>query len=255
MPDIDQAGPDRRGLSVVIPAYNEEHRLPKTLDDLERYHDQRDRPFEIIVCDDGSVDGTASLVEARAETMPHLKLLRLPHRGKGSAVRGGMLTAALPYVMLCDADLSMPADELDRFIEVMDAGFQVAVGSRELPDSKRYDEPVRRHIMGRVFNLVVRVLLGGGMHDTQCGFKGFHRDVARDLFSSQVLDGFSFDAEVLFIARRRRYRMKEVAINWYFNDDSRVRAVTDTFSMSVDLLRIRYRDLRGAYRRQVSRVK
>lgn len=243
--------PARPGLSVVVPAFNEVHRLPRTLDELARYRAKFDRDFEILVCDDGSSDGTADLVEARAQTMPGLRLVRLPHRGKGSAVRGGMLGATLPYVMLCDADLSMPVEEIDLFVRVLDSGFQVAVGSRELTDSKRYDEPVRRHIMGRVFNFFVRMLVVGGMHDTQCGFKGFQRDVARDLFSRQQLDGFSFDAEVLFLARRRNYRMKEVPINWYFNDDSRVRAVTDTFTMTLDLLRIRYLDLRGAYRRPI----
>jgi dolichyl-phosphate beta-glucosyltransferase len=249
----EHAGPATagRGLTIVIPAFNEEHRLPHTLDELARFRATLDRDIEILVCDDGSSDGTASLVEARAARMPELKLVRLPHRGKGSAVRGGMLAASLQYVMLCDADLSMPVEEIDLFVRVLDDGFQVAIGSREHAQSKRYHEPVRRHIMGRVFNLFVRLLLVSGMNDTQCGFKGFQRDVARDLFSRQRLDGFSFDAEVLFLAKRRHYRMKEVPINWYFNDDSRVRAVTDTFTMTLDLLRIRYLDLRGAYRRRI----
>ncbi|MDB5075272.1 MAG: putative glycosyltransferase [Chloroflexi bacterium] len=239
---------ERPGLSIVIPAYNEEHRLPRTLDELWRYREGFDRELEILVCDDGSTDGTAVVVEARADSMQGLRLVRLPHRGKGSAVRGGMLAATLPYVMLCDADLSMPVEELDLFVEVLDSGCQIAVGSRELPDSKRYHEPARRHVMGRVFNLVVKLLLAIGMNDTQCGFKAFRREVARDLFSRQKLDGFSFDAEVLFLARKRHYSTKEVAINWYFNDDSRVRAVSDTFAMTLDLLRVRLQDLRGDYR-------
>jgi glycosyltransferase involved in cell wall biosynthesis len=222
-------------------------RLPKTLEELCRYRNRFDRQFEIIVCDDGSVDTTCAVVEEHATRMSCLGLIRLPHRGKGSAVRAGMLAAKLPYVMLCDADLSMPADELDRFVDVLDGGCQIAVGSREAPDAKRYDEPVRRHIMGRVFNFIVKLIVVRGIDDTQCGFKCFQRSVARDLFSRQKMDGFSFDAEVLFLARKQRYSMKEVGIDWYFNDDSRVSAVNDTLQMTLDLLRIRYTNLRGGY--------
>jgi dolichyl-phosphate beta-glucosyltransferase len=143
----------------------------------------------------------------------------------------------------------MPVEQLDRFIAVLDEGYDIAVGSRELPESRRYDEPARRHVMGRVFNLLVRALAVPGLDDTQCGFKGFRRPVARDLFARQRLDGFSFDAEVLFLARRRGYRFKEVPIDWYFDADSRVRAVSDTIHMTLDLLRIRFYQLRGGYRR------
>ena len=244
--------PARAGLSIVIPAFNEERRLPRTLDELARYRTGFGAPLEIIVVDDGSADGTAALVERRAAEMPDLRLIRRPHRGKGAAIRAGMLAARHERAMLCDADFSMPVEQIDRFVAVLDSGFAIAVGSRELPESRRYDEPARRHVMGRVFNLLVRLVVVprlNDINDTQCGFKAFTREAARDLFLRQRIDGFSFDAEVLFLARRRGHRLKEVAIDWYFDADSRVRAVTDTLAMSLDLLRIRYYSLRGAYRR------
>ena len=248
MDDAKVTVPAEPGLSIVIPAYNEEHRLPRTLDEIAGFRSQFARPLEIIVCDDGSEDGTSALVEDRGKATPYVHLLRLPHRGKGAAVRAGMLAATLPFVMLCDADLSMPIEDLGRFVAVLDEGCAVAIGSREGPGAKRYGEPARRHFMGRIFNVFVKLLVIGGLDDTQCGFKGFQRSAARDLFSRQRMDGFSFDAEVLFLARKRGYSMKVIGIDWYFNGDSRVRAVSDTFAMTLDLLRIRLNDLRGIYR-------
>jgi len=245
---------DRPGLSIVIPAFNEERRLPHTLADLKRYQAQSTRDMEIIVVDDGSWDGTVALVEREAEAFPGLRVLPRPHRGKGAAIRAGMLEARHPYLILCDADLSMPVEELDRFVAVLDSGCQVAVGSREAPGSKRYHEPRLRHIMGRIFNLLVQILVIRGLSDTQCGFKGFQREVARDLFAHQRLDGFSFDAEILFLARKRRYRLQEVPVTWYFDADSRVRAGSDTLNMTKDLLRIRLFALRGDYRKAAHRV-
>lgn len=250
MTDDGQATlPAGSGLSIVIPAYNEEHRLPHTLDELARYGARLTRPIEILVCDDGSEDGTCALVEARRREMPSLRLISLPHRGKGAAVRAGMLAATMPCVMLCDADLSMPIEEVDKFMAALEGGVDLAVGSREGPGAQRYGEPARRHFMGRIFNLCVKVLLIGGLDDTQCGFKGFRRGAARDLFACQQINGFSFDAEVLFLARKRGYAMTVVGIDWYFNDDSRVRAVSDTLKMTLDLIRIRLNDVRGLYRK------
>lgn len=246
--DAQATLPTGSGLSIVIPAYNEEGRLPRTLEEITRYSVHLALPLEILVCDDGSEDGTRALVEVRARAAPSLRLVPLPHRGKGAAVRAGMLAATMPYVMLCDADLSMPIEDLDRFISALDEGFDLAVGSREGPGAQRFGEPVRRHLMGRIFNLFVKLLVIGGLDDTQCGFKGFRRSAARDLFARQQMDGFSFDAEVLFLARKRGYSMKVVGIDWYFNDDSRVRAVADTLNMTLDLMRIRLNQARGLYR-------
>jgi dolichyl-phosphate beta-glucosyltransferase len=241
--------PQRTGLSLVIPAYNEERRLPRTLAEIRRYQARFAGQIEVVVVDDGSADGTVALVKREAARMPGLHLIERPHRGKGAAVRAGMLAARHPWIILCDADLSMPVDQLDRFIAVLDSGVDIAVGSREADGSRRYDEPARRHVMGRVFNLLVRMLVVRGLDDTQCGFKGFRRSVARDLFSHQRLDGFGFDAEVLFLAQKRGYSMQEVPIDWHFDADSRVRPGVDTVKMTLDLLRIRYYDLRGDYHR------
>ena len=160
-----------------------------------------------------------------------------------------MLAATMPCVMLCDADLSMPIEDLDRFIAALEGGFDTAVGSREGPGARRYGEPARRHLMGRIFDLFVKLLVIRGLDDTQCGFKGFRREAAQALFARQQMDGFSFDAEILFLARKRGYSMKVVGIDWYFNDDSRVRAVSDTLKMTLDLIRIRLNDVRGLYRK------
>ena len=248
MDDGQTTAPSGSGLSIVIPAYNEERRLPRTLDEISRYGAQLGRSLEVLVCDDGSEDGTRALVESRAREEPLLRLIALPHRGKGAAVRAGMLAATMPYLMLCDADLSMPIEDLERFVAALDQGCDLAVGSREGPGAQRYGEPARRHLMGRVFNLFVKLLVVRGLDDTQCGFKGFTRHAAQDLFARQRMDGFSFDAEVLFLARRGGYSMKVVGIDWYFNDDSRVRALPDTLGMTLDLLRIRLNDVRGRYR-------
>lgn len=236
------------GLSIVIPAYNEERRLPRSLEALRGYSERFEDDVEIIVVDDGSADGTSALVRREAGTFPGLRLLTRPHLGKGAAVRAGMLAARQDFVVLCDADFSMPVDQLDRFIDVLRRGVDIAVGSRELPSSQRFQEPTYRHIMGRVFNMLVRLLVVRGLNDTQAGFKGFRRHVARTLFVRQRLDGFSFDAEVLYLAHKLGYSMEEVPIDWHFDADSRVRSGVDTVSMALDLLRIRYYDLRGGYR-------
>ena len=236
------------GVSFIIPAYNEEQRLPRTLSELHRYGATFERDVEILVVDDGSVDGTVDLVRGLSATMPWLSVVSRPHLGKGAAVRAGMLAARFERVVLCDADLSMPVNQFDRLLTALDSGVDVAVGSRALPDSRLYEDPLKRRIMSRVFNLFVRALVVGGLKDTQCGFKAFKRDVAQDLFSRQTLDGFSFDVEILYLARKRGYRTEEIAIDWYFDANSRVRAGRDTLHMVGDLLRIRLRTAAGGYR-------
>jgi dolichyl-phosphate beta-glucosyltransferase len=241
----------RPGVSVVIPAYNEKHRLPRTLDALGRYCLGFDGDVELLVVDDGSSDGTAAVVRELAPTTPGLRVLERPHLGKGAAVRAGMLAARQPRVVLCDADLSMPAEQLDRFFEALDSGCPIAIGSRVLPESRRYLSPLRRRLMSWTFNRLVRILLVPGARDTQCGFKGFQRAVAHELFSRQHLNGFSFDVEILYLARSRGYGVVEVPIDWYFDADSRVRAGADSLKMALDLFRIRARALLRRYRHPI----
>jgi glycosyltransferase involved in cell wall biosynthesis len=235
-------------LSIVIPAFNEERRLPETLGKALAWLAQQPYASEIIVADDGSADGTAKVAEGFAGGAIPVTVLRLPHRGKGHAVRQGMLAAAGRHRFQCDADLAMPIEQVTRFLPPALQGVAIAAGSREAPGAKRYGEPWHRHLMGRIFNGIIRLIAVPKIPDTQCGFKCYGAEAAQQLFSRQRLDGFAFDVEVLFIAGKLGLSVKEVPIDWHHNQDSRVRPVRDTFSMLCDLLRIRINNLQGRYR-------
>ncbi len=241
-------------LSVIVPAYNEERRLPATLEKLQAYLDRQSFSYDILVVDNGSTDRTAELVRQYARRNPSLRLVQTPVRGKGVAVRTGMLRAAGKYRFLCDADLSMPVEEFELFYPPRLEGADIAIGSREAAGSRRYNEPGYRHLTGRVFSLAVEGLVLRGFKDTQCGFKCFRDSVAEDLFSRQRFDGWSFDVEVLYLARRRGYRIREVPVSWYYQSDSRIRLVNDSLVMFADLLRIRWYDLRGVYAKPNPRI-
>ena len=234
-------------LSIVIPAYNEEMRIAQTLDTVVKYVVGQDYSWEVIVADDGSQDGTASLVEAAAEANPGVRLVRLSHGGKGWAVRGGMLEARGQYRFLADADLSMPIEQLERFLPSSLTDFDIAIGSREAPGARRFHEPFRRHLMGRAFNFVVRLLAVRSITDTQCGFKCFKAHAAETLFPLQRARGFGFDAEILFLAQRLGLRIKEVPIDWYYHEGSKVKPVRDSFLMLKDLLSVRWHSTKGRY--------
>jgi dolichyl-phosphate beta-glucosyltransferase len=234
-------------LSVIIPAYNEERRLPATLEKLHAYLSGQSFSHEIWVVDNGSTDGTADLVRDSARRYPSLRLLQTDMRGKGIAVRIGMLRAQGTYRFFCDADLSMPVEEFDRFYPPRLEDADIAIASREAAGSRRFNEPDYRHLTGRVFSYAVEGLVMRGIKDTQCGFKCFRDRVAEDLFSRQRFDGWSFDVEVLYLAHRRGYRIREVPISWYYQSDSRIRIANDSLIMFLDLLRIRWNDLRGVY--------
>lgn len=238
-------------LSLVIPAYDEERRLPGSLERLDSYVRGLDREVEVIVAENGSSDRTAAVVEEYQQHMPYLRLLRVPRPGKGWAVRAGMLAATGDHLMFCDADFSMPIQEIDKFIALLDVGAPIVIASRELATSQRHHEPARRHVMGRVFNRLVQVLVVHGIDDTQCGFKAFQRPVGRDLFSMQRTRGWGFDAEILFLARRRGYRVQQLAIDWYYDADSRVRNGIDSLAMAGEILRIRLYALLGIYGRRL----
>lgn len=234
-------------LSIVIPAYNEAGRLPGTLERALAYLDRRSLNFEILAVDDGSADRTAELVEALTCRDGRVRLLRQPHRGKGAAVRAGALAARGAVVLFTDADLSHPVEELTRLPTLLD-GARVVIASRELAGARRLEEPFYRHLMGRAFNLLVQMLAVPGIQDTQCGLKCFDRAAAEALFSRQTIDGFGFDVEILYLARKLGFRVREVGVTWRHVPASRVDPVRDTLRMIGDVVRVRLNDLRGRYR-------
>ena len=235
-------------LSVVIPAFNESARIIGTLDELAGYLGGQEYTSEVLVVDDGSEDDTAELVRSWAEDRSSTFVISIPHAGKGWAVRAGMLAARGSYRFMCDADLAMPVHWIDAFVERMDAGLDVVIGSREAAGARRFDEPAYRHVMGRVFNRVVRLLAVRGFQDTQCGFKCFRSDVAEELFRLQRTRGMGFDVEILFLAIKKGFRIEEMPIDWYHQDVSKVRPGVDTIDMLKDTIVIRLRDITGRYR-------
>jgi len=234
-------------LTIVIPAYNEEQRLPVTLPQVLAFAEAQDYPVEVLVVDNASTDRTAEIVRQMAADHPVLSLLHQPVRGKGAAVRKGMLEGRGEYLFMCDADLAMPIEEVNKFLPPALSGYDVAIASREAPGAVRYNEPWYRHLMGRVFNLIVRLLAVPGIQDTQCGFKCLRREVARDLLAVQVVDGWAFDVEILHIALLRGYRIVEVPINWYYGEGSRVSPLRDSLRMLREVIRIRRNSRAGLY--------
>jgi glycosyltransferase involved in cell wall biosynthesis len=245
-------------LSVVVPAYNEEQRLPDSLRQIMAYLGQQPYRSEVIVADDGSTDATVALVEQLAARRPELRLLRLDHRGKGFAVRAGALTARGEYVLLCDADLAVPIEEWEQLLRALESGFDVAIGSREGLGARRLGEPWYRHLMGRVFNMIVRAVAVGGIQDTQCGFKALRRPVAADLFEQVRIYGAdaprvqgaavtAYDVELLFLARRRGYRIAEVPVPWRYGTETKVNPIRDSWRNLRDVLTVRWYALRGRY--------
>jgi dolichyl-phosphate beta-glucosyltransferase len=234
-------------LSLVIPAYNEQARLPYTLSEIEAYIRREHLDCEVIVVDNGSRDATSAVVQQATMTFPGLRLLRTDARGKGRAVRTGVLAARGGVVLFADADLSWSVDDLARFLALVTESSPVVIGSREGRGARRIGEPGYRHIMGRVFNGVVQALAVPGIEDSQCGFKAFRADAARAVFSRQRIDGFGFDVEVLYLARRLGFAICVVPLRWEHKENSRVAPIADTLGMLSDVLRVRLNDWRGRY--------
>ena len=245
-------------LSIVIPAYNEARRLSTSLNQVSEYLRAQTYTAEVIVVENGSDDNTFQIAEDFATCWnekyqlesPSIHILRESMRGKGLAVKRGMLAARGEYRFMCDADFSMPVTEINRFFPPVLKDFDIAVASREAPEAVRYNEPIYRHFVGRIFNAMIRILALPGLHDTQCGFKCFRASIADELFSLQTITGWSFDIEVLYIARNRDYRIVEIPIPWYFNPDSKISVLNDSYHMGLDLLRIRFNNRRGEYASQ-----
>jgi dolichyl-phosphate beta-glucosyltransferase len=234
-------------LTIIIPAFNEAARLPDTLRKINAYLTHQDYTSEIIVVENGSTDGTYKIANDMQGEVCCLTVLHETRRGKGWAVRQGMSSARGNYCFICDADLSMPIEEIANFIPPAELAAPVAIGSREAPGAMRYDEPKYRHLIGRAFNWLVRFLILPGLSDTQCGFKLFREDAAKAIFPQLTISGWTFDVEALFIARKLGYKITEVPINWYHHPRSTVRVFRDSIRMALDLLKIRFNDLRGMY--------
>ena len=234
-------------LSIVIPAYNEEKRILTTLGKTLEFLQQRSWSYELLAVDDGSADRTAEIVIDAAEGGTRVQLVQIPHRGKGAAVQAGMLATNATWRFMCDADLSMPADQIDRFFVTEDPAYDIGVGSREAPGSRRIDEPWRRHVIGRVYNYAARLIAVRGLDDTQCGYKMYRGELAESIFGSQTFPGFGFDVEVLFLAQKQGALMEEIAIDWYYRQESKVSLIGGALGF-VDIFRVRLNNLRGVYR-------
>ena len=234
VPDLD--------LSVVIPAYNEEQRLAPTVAALARFLAARPGRWEIVVVDDGSTDGTVALCRQLAARWPALRLVATaPNRGKGHAVRVGMLSARGALVLMYDADGSTPASEIPRLLAPIRSGAaSVAVGSRYVAGASSRSQPLWRRAWSRVVNLLVRRTLVPGVRDTQCGFKAFTAAAARDLFGRATIDGWAFDLEVLALALRLGHRVVEVGVAWTDDGRSRVRPVHDFWKVLREAATIRH---------------
>ncbi len=241
---------DRPFLSLIIPAYNEERRLPSTLEKVSSFLNSQPYSAEVLVVNNASTDQTPEIIARAASEIAYLRGLDELQPGKGAAVRTGMLKARGDYRFMADADLSMPIAEINRFLPPQLADFEVAIASREAPGAVRYDEPEIRHLGGRAVNQFIQLMALPGLHDTQCGFKCFTAAAAEDLFGHQTLPGWSFDIEILFIARRRGYRIREIPISWYYREESKVSAVRDAVAIFLDLLTIRRNAASGVYDRQ-----
>ena len=234
---------------MVIPAHDEAGRIRSTLRRVREYLSNEPWRSEVIVFLDGCRDRTSEVVHGELDGRPDSRILEsVSNRGKGYAVRAGMLEASGEFILFSDADLSTPIEEVERLIDVLNDGSHVAIGSRALSDSDiRIPQPRWRQELGRMFNRLVRCFLIRGIRDTQCGFKCFRHDVARCIFSRQRVDGFGFDVEVLWIAQKLGYRVAEVPVVWSNHPVSSVHPVRDSLAMLVHIVAIRYNDLRGRY--------
>ncbi len=234
-------------LSIIVPVHNEENRLPHSLEQIFAFLRGQTYPAEVLVIENGSNDRTLEIAQSFAQQHTNCIVLQEQNAGKGLAVRRGMLAAGGQFRFMCDVDLSMPIAEVNRFIPPQRTDFELAIASRELPGSIRYDEPPYRHWGGRAVNWMIQLLALPGMSDTQCGFKCFRAPIAEDLFHHQTLSNFSFDIELLYIARLRGYHIVEVPIPWHFSAETKVEPLRDALNMLLDIFKIRRNARQGLY--------
>lgn len=233
-------------LSIVIPAHNEETRLPRALGQAFAFLENQNYASEVVVVENASNDHTLEVAQEFTRNFPSLRVLHEDLPGKGRAVHRGVLEAKGEYRFTADADFSMPVEEINCFLPPT-VNCDIAIASREAPGAIRYNEPAYRHLTGRVYNYLIRSLVLPGFQDTQCGFKCFRAAAAEDIFRFQTLTGWSFDVELLYVARRRGYTIAEIGIPWYYNPGSKVNVLHDSWRMFFDLLTIRANARRGVY--------
>ena len=242
--------------SIVIPAYNEQARITATLDGVLSCVQRNRWAAEVLVVNDGSSDQTAEIVRTIAQKNPAVRLIENSrNRGKGYSVRNGMLQARAPVVMFTDADLSSPMEEAERLFSALDAGADVAIGSRWLErDRQTLRQPLYRRFFGRCFNACTRLVMGLPYADTQCGFKAFRREVVRPIFLRQRIERWGFDPEILFIARKQGHRVREVPVTWGHDARSRISYLRDGLQMLREIAWVRWNSLTGVYRRENPRL-
>jgi glycosyltransferase involved in cell wall biosynthesis len=236
--------------SIVIPAYNEGARLAPTLEKVLTYIAGQGWDAEVIVVNDGSRDNTAEIVRGYALNNPSLRLVENPgNRGKGYSVRNGMLHAQGGIVLFSDADLSSPIEEMPKLLAALDAGADIAIGSRWLrAELQTHRQPLHRQFAGRIFNLLLRMTLGLQFSDTQCGFKAFRRNAAQTIFPLQRIERWGFDPEILFLARKFGFRVQEVPVVWSHDGGTHINPIVDGARMFVEMLKVRWNDITGKYR-------
>lgn len=228
-------------ISLVIPTFNEARRLGKSLELLLQFLNSYQEEVEVIIADDGSTDPTVKVAEGFTSKFKQFKILRLPHKGKGAAVRAGFLESTGEIVVFTDADFSTPISEIDKLVGKINDGFDIAVGSRALDRSLiKTHQNFFREGMGKVFNFFVQTVAVPGISDTQCGFKAYRRETCQILFEKQIIHGFAFDVEVLYLARKHGFKVVEVPVLWYNDPDSSVNPVRDSIVTFYELFKIRF---------------
>ena len=235
--------------SIVIPAYNESARLGASLEKVLAYVHAQGWEAEVIVVNDGSRDNTADIVRAFAAKDPALRLVENPgNHGKGYSVRNGMLNARGRIVLFSDADLSSPIEEAPKLLQALDNGADIAIGSRWLrAETQTQRQPLHRQLFGRIFNLVLRLTLGLQFKDTQCGFKAFKQPAVQAIFPLQKIERWGFDPEILFLAKKLKFRTQEVSVAWGHSGGTRINPLVDGSRMVMEMLRVRWYDLTGKY--------
>lgn len=228
-------------LSIVIPSYNEEERIGESLQRIKEYCQRAQPAHEVIVVDDGSQDGTSATVLQHAKRWRELKLMTLEHRGKGHATKMGVLASSGEWILCSDADLSTPIEQVEKLL-AEGKDHSIIIGSRSISGaSVTQPPPFHRKVMGRMFNWIVKALAVRGFQDTQCGFKLYRRDAARDIFSRITLDGFAFDVETLYLAGKLGYKVAEVPVSWRNDERTKVKLLSDPPKMFFDVMKIRWR--------------